>query len=206
MLTFDRDTHTYRWNGSPVVNVTRITEGLNSYAGVPADILARAADRGDAVHYATELFDQDDLDLESLPDEIRGYLGAWIEFRADTGFIPTHIEQRVFSAKFRYAGTLDRAGTFRNLKGVKPADLCLLDIKATASIMPAVGPQTAAYATAFAEHVGVAVRHRFAVQLKPNGTYHLQHLTDSTDFSVFASALSIYAWRERYGMKEKEPA
>jgi hypothetical protein len=202
VLKFDRDSHTYTWNGTPVVNVTRITDSLNDYAGVPEAIMRAAADRGDAVHFTTELYDKDDLDEKSVLEEIRGYFNAWVRFREETGFVPSHIESRVFSERYRYAGTLDRAGFFRKLRGVKPTDTTIVDIKATASLMPGVGPQTAAYQTAFQESAGVSTRHRFAVRLKPDGTYQLEHLTNPADFSVFLSAMTMYAWRQRHGMKE----
>lgn len=201
-LAFDKANHAYTFDGKPVVNVTRICGLLNSYAGIPADVLARAADRGDAVHYATELYDQDDLDIETMPDEVTGYVCAWMRFRAETGFKPTHIEQRVYSERYRYAGTLDRAGTFESLKGVKAGEACLVDIKATASLMPAVGPQTAAYAQALEESAGLRVKHRFAVQLKPDGNYNLEKLSNPADLSVFLAALSVYSWRARHGMEE----
>jgi len=204
MLKFDKATHAYTWNGAPVVNVTRICGMLNSYAGIPADVLARAADRGDAVHFATELYDEDDLDLSSLPSEVSGYVAGWIRFREDTGFRPSHSEQRVYSERYRFAGTLDRVGSFHGLKAVRPSDACIVDIKATATLMPVVGPQTAAYAQAFEETCGIKAKHRFAVQLKPDGTYNLEKLTEPADLSVFLSALSVYAWRARHGMENAQ--
>jgi hypothetical protein len=203
MLTFDRESHTYQWNGQAVVNVTRVTDSLDSYFGVPANVLERKADIGDAVHYACELFDQGELDTDSLPEEIRGYVTAWIDLRATTGFVPSHVEQRVFSRRYKFAGTLDRVGYFSALKRVKPGDLCLLDIKTTATLMPAAGPQTAAYAGAFEEMNGIKIKRRYVAQLKPDGTWRLEEHEDITDFSVFLSGLSIYAWRQRHKIKEQ---
>ena len=202
MLTFDRDTHTYQWQGRAVVNVTRVTDSLDCYFGVPANILERKADIGDAVHYACELYDQGELDTTSLPDEIKGYVTAWIDLRVATGFAPSHVEQRVFSSKYQFAGTLDRVGYFSGLKRVKPADACLLDIKMTATLMPAAGPQTAAYAAAFEEIYGIKIKRRYVAQLKPDGTYRLEEHANVTDFSVFLAGLSIYQWRQRHQVKE----
>lgn len=199
MLSFDRETHQYYWNGEPVVNVTRITNSLNDYAGIPEEVMRAAADRGDAVHYATELYDRGELGApEDQPEVLQGYIRAWVKFRDDTGFEPQNIEARVFSEKYRYAGTLDRAGFFARLKHVKTDALCLLDIKATASVMPGVGPQTAAYKQAYEEMHRKQIKRRFAVQLKPDGQYCLEELYRASDLSVYLSAMTLYAWRERH--------
>lgn len=203
MLEFDRAAHRYTLDGQPVPHVTQVTDALSSYYGVPADVLQRKAEIGDAVHYACELHDQGDLDEASLPAEIRGYVAAWQQFRRQTGFAPTYIEQPVASAKYRYAGTLDRLGVFHRHARVRPIDLCLLDLKTTFSILPAVGPQTAAYAHAWNESLppSQCARHRFAVQLKPDGGYRLHHCTDASDLSVFLSALSLVNWKRRHNLE-----
>lgn len=202
-LEFDRETHTYRLDGSPIVNVTRITDTLDSYAGVPAEVLRRKAEIGDAVHYATELYDRNDLSESSLPAEIQPYFYAWVKFREETGFEPALIEERVFSRAYRYAGTLDRTGIFTRLKRVKPSEACLVDVKCTAAIMPASGPQTAAYQRALAECQSIYTKRRYVVQLRPDGTYRLHEHSDPTDLAVFLSALTVYAWRQRNGAKEE---
>jgi len=70
-LTFDEPSHEYRLGDRVLPHVTAITDALCSYAGVPADVLAAAADRGQAVHFATELHDTSCLG--SVPDEIAGF-------------------------------------------------------------------------------------------------------------------------------------
>lgn len=203
MLEFDRPSHTYRLDGLPVPNVTSVTDALSSYAGVPAEVLRRKAEIGEAVHYATELDDGNDLDDASLPDEIRGYVGAWRRFKADTGFAATFIEQPVASKLYRYAGTLDRIGVFHRHKRVRPNTLCLLDLKTTYAILPAVGPQTAAYAQAWNESASPRLRatRRFAVQLDTDGTYRLHECDDVTDLSVFLAALALKNWRQRHNLE-----
>lgn len=203
MLTFDPVKHEYQWDGRPVINVTRVTDSLDSYFGVPQNVLERKADIGDAVHYATELYDRNELNRETLPEQVRGYVTAWIDFTTTTGFLASHIERRVFSQKYRFAGTLDRVGNFQNLKRVGAREACLIDIKCTAQLMPAAGPQTAAYAQAFEETIGVKVKRRFVVMLKPDGSYRLEEFADATDLSVFLSSLSIYLWRQRHKLKDK---
>lgn len=201
MLEFDRASHTYRLDGIQVPNVTLVTDALSSYYGVPADVLQRKAEIGDAVHYATELDDQGDLDDESLPSEIVGYVNAWRQFKSDTGWVTQASEVRVCSKKFLYAGTLDAVGRFYRHKRISPKALALVDKKCTFTIMPAVGPQTSAYMNAWNEDANPSdrIKYRAAVQLKPSGDYVLHECSDPTDFSVFLSSLTLVNWRARHG-------
>lgn len=204
MLEFDRASHRYTFNGQVLPHVTQVTDALSSYAGVPADVLQRAAEIGDAVHYATELDDQGDLDDESLPSEIVGYVNAWRQFKSDTGWVTQASEVRVCSKKFLYAGTLDRVGRFHRLKRVKPRERCLIDIKTTYAVLPSCGPQLAAYACAWNEGIPMNehVTRRFIVQLKSDGTYRLEEFTEVTDLSVFLAALTLLAFRQRHNLEK----
>lgn len=200
-LEFREGDHSYFLDNERVPNVTLITDTLaNAYAGVPEDVLERARDRGTAVHLATQLYDEDALDEASLPDELRGYVAAWDRFRSETGFEPEAIEERVYSRRYRFAGTLDRRGKFMSLKSVRPRYHCLLDIKATATLMPMTGPQTAAYAAAYEEMSGDRIHRRFCVQLRDDGTYRLQEHDDPSDLSVFLAGATLENWRRRHGV------
>ena len=83
---------------------------LDSYRGIPAHVLEKAAQRGTAVHKAVELHLQGDLDELSMDPDVADYFYAYWKFERETGYQPEHSELRVFSTKFRYAGTLDLAG------------------------------------------------------------------------------------------------
>lgn len=59
MIAFDEDKHAYSKGGKTYISVTQLLQkyGLSaSYAGIPADILAKAAKRGTAIHKALEAF------------------------------------------------------------------------------------------------------------------------------------------------------
>ena len=75
-LEFDKATHHYTLDGRTVPHVTGALRVLQDYAGVPRDVLERKAEIGDAVHYATELVDADDLDDATLPEVLRGYVAG----------------------------------------------------------------------------------------------------------------------------------
>lgn len=203
MLTFNPDKHEYRLDGELIPGVTMITDQLSSYAGVPDDVMRHAADRGHAVHLATELDDADDLDYASLPEEIRGYVDGWRKLRTDAGWSTRDSEVRVYHDAYRYAGTLDCVGYFSELVHVKPTDLCLLDKKATYKTMPSAGPQVAAYAKAWdRQHPDDKIKYAFVARLKPDGTYVLDKVDIAYNWSVFLCQLTIRNWKKRYQLKQ----
>jgi hypothetical protein len=185
-LTFDADTHRYAVGGKPIPSVTTVLRaaGLIDFSGVPLPVLDPARERGTRVHLATELDDRGELDIGSVIPEELGYLDAYRRFKREAGFIATSIEQRVYSHRYWYAGTLDRIGLMRKKR-------CLLDIK-TGAPQRAVGPQTAAYKAA----LPMNVMPRFAVYLQPDGSYQLASLNDSDDLAVFLAALRLVTWRK----------
>lgn len=196
-LEFDEARHEYRYAGRIVPSVTQVIGFLNDYAGVPRDALDLARERGNAVHLATALDDRDNLDEESVDPVVAPYLNAWRQLRADLGFEPELIEHRVYSVTHGYAGALDRFGKFRH----RP-NKALIDIKATAVIMPGNGPQTAAYKAALTERAPCAVD-RYTVLLCPDRSppYRLQPHRDATDLTMFVCALNLHNWRLNNGYK-----
>lgn len=114
MITFNAETHTYYVDGLKIPGVTSILKGagLIDFSMVPTDILERAFKFGTAVHLATELDDRDNLDIVSLDAPLLPYILAWRKFKQDMGCKILSIEERVYSAKYRYCGTLDRRGAY----------------------------------------------------------------------------------------------
>src|SRR5690606_20318453 len=93
-LIFEPDNHEYRHRGVVVPSVTQILGSLVDMSAIPQDKLEYARARGQAVHLACELYDQDDLDMASLDEVIVPYLEAWIKFKKEAGFIVSSIEQQ----------------------------------------------------------------------------------------------------------------
>jgi hypothetical protein len=189
MLEFQEEGHVYTYGGNVVPGVTQILEPLSGYMGVPDWQLAIAADRGSYVHKMCELYNYGTL--EEYEPEYQGYLDAWVRFVSESGFEVELCEHRVYHPKHVYAGTLDYTGYLGKKRGV-------LDVKATATLMPAVGPQTSAYAEAL-KASGEKVDFRMVVLLKPDGTYKAPPLTNRRDFATFTSCLNIMRWREEHG-------
>lgn len=186
VLTFDPDTHTYRYGGQLVPGVTSVLAPITDYSAVPRAVLQRAADFGRAVHLACELDDLGELDEDSLDDALAPYLHAWRAFCADYEVQWDGIEVPGYSKTMRYAGTPDRSGVVQRLHAV-------VDIKTTATLMPSVGPQLAAYAALVAPASPNALT-RIGVQLKGDGTYHAETYNNPSDMPLFLSLLTLRNW------------
>lgn len=188
MLTFDQDTHTYRFMGGVVPGVTSILQPLVDFSRVPPAVLDAKRDLGTRVHEACQYDDEDDLDEDSVQDDVRGYLQAWRKFRAETGAEVLACEQRVFDPMRMYAGTLDRVLKYRHTKWV-------VDIKTAIATPATVGPQTAAYLRALGD---TTVIRRAAIRLRPDGTYRFDELTDPNDWAVFVACLTVHNFKEKH--------
>ena len=189
-----RDTSQYVVDGLRVPSVTEALAlvGLYDFSHIPADRLEHARERGQEVHEWLMLEDQGFVGPDDeLPEEILGYVGAYLRFKNESGFVPHRIEQVVVNKTYRYAGALDRAGELNSKRA-------LLDLKAVAKIGPATSLQTKAYALCLDEH-----HDRYALQLKPDGTYRLQAYplkgrSESVDRDDWYAALRMAHWKLNY--------
>lgn len=186
MLTFDEGTHTYRWNGRTVPGVTSVLAPISGYDKVPRNVLELASQRGKAVHMACQLDDEGALDEAELDPVLVPYLAAWRAFSADHGVAWTSIEKAGYHPTLGYAGTPDRVGKVVGRSSV-------VDIKTTYELMPPVGPQLAAYAHLTDANLGQGLQ-RLGVQLRADGSYHVQKYTDPMDWPLFASLLTLRNW------------
>lgn len=191
MLTFDAAKHEYRWDGNRVPSVTQVLKPLTDYSMVDAETLERARAEGVAIHKMVELYERDDLG--QLPAWLEPYIAAWMKFKAEMKFRACCSEAQVYHPTFGYAGTYDLDGHMGN-------DTALVDLKRSFMAGPAIGLQLAAYLAASEAQNGEMKRaRRFALQLRPDGTYRLQEFTDKTDFQTFLAALTLWKWRAKHG-------
>lgn len=195
-LYFDEETHTYHHKGRVVPGVTSILRPLTDLGSVPPDVLAAASAFGTAVHKACELWDLGDLDEDLLDPALKPYLAGWKLFVAENRCAWDGIEKQVFHKTMRYAGTLDRRGLVRG-------ELAFVDIKSTAAIYPAVGPQLAAYVHADVRPDITGSVKRYAVQLNEHGTYTVKEFANPADFSVFTGLLTLRNWCEQHQVTPK---
>lgn len=196
MLSFDGATHAYTVNNRRLPSVTQVMDStVTNYAGIPPAVLEYKSELGRAVHVACELYDNDDLDESTIDPLVLPYLNAWKQFISETGFVVQENELPLHSDKYRYAGTLDKFG---ELGG----DFALVDLKTVTVLSPATGIQLAGYEQLLREHF--KLRHsvpRYAVQLRPDGTYRMQKYDDPNDFAVFLACLQINNFKVKHGYK-----
>lgn len=198
-LTFDSDSHRYFYGGKRVPGVTEVMAPLFHFGMVPAATLEYASDRGTKVHQACHLYVQDDLDEESLDGALRGYVEGFKTFLKVSGFEPIASERRLYSP-LGFAGTADLFGRFPSHR---KAGVACIDIKTVATLSPATGIQTAAYAQAWDEGVirSERVRYRYALQLRGDGRYRLHEYTRADDIAAFQGLLAFYRWEQNRGEK-----
>lgn len=196
---FDADTHTYRVDGSVLPSVTQIISSV-----LPG---FQAGDwylnRGRALHLACAHDDRGILIEESVHEEIAQRLKAWRKFKADTGALITMIEKPLWSAQYRFAGTVDRALTFngKTLFGYREVPAwTLCDLKST--ISPQVVVQLGGYNLLLRE-AGVAIGQGVAVELRDSGDYRCQWF-DKAELrrgeQTFLAALTIHNFRVKHGL------
>lgn len=183
-LTFDRATHTYRYGGRVVPSVTTVLRAIDNFDRVDPELLERARLFGSHVHLATDLFDKGELDEEGLDLPLLPYLNAYKTFLSETGFVVTHSEQQIYNRQRRYAGTLDKRGTWKGATW-------LLDLKSGA-VPRSVGLQTAAYQQACEEKP----KRRLCLQLMRN-RYKLIKCEEVSDWSYFQSYLNVHRFNHR---------
>jgi hypothetical protein len=199
VLTFNEELHEYRINGVVVPSVTSITGMLDSFAGIPPEVLERKTAIGKATHKAAEIINQGlTLDQESIDPAIAGYVNAYLKFLAEVPCEVLMTERQVGSERHGYAGTIDLLLRMKNRKAGfwEAGELWLPDLKTVAQLRPSTRLQTAGYRLALPD-VGVprSAIGRGVIQLKPNCQYHLEAHHDASDEGAFLSLLNVYKWR-----------
>lgn len=188
-LAFDAERHEYRLDGKVLPSVTQVLAIINDFDSIPRAILENARDRGERLHAAINLYNRDDLDLESLDDETRDNVHAWARFLRESGAVVIASEQPVYHPTFRYAGTPDVVLEW-NGRIVVP------DIKASFAVPRTVGAQCAAYAEAYSLQMNTKRPERYCIHLK-DGNYTAHRRTDPSDWQLFLSCLNVYRFKEK---------
>lgn len=190
-----RDTSAYVVDGVRWPSVTEVLElaGLVDFSRVDADVLERARARGSAFHEWADSIDFGLLEGEPAPPYIAPYVAAYERFKSETGFKVEAAEQVVRNPLHRYVGTLDRRGTF--LRSVGLSGPAVVELKTTAVLYPWTRLQLCGYADCEPQRP-----HRVAVQLRPDGTYRLEHYKDRGDFHDWGAAVRIAHYRLAHGL------
>jgi len=178
---------------TPGVNEILAEVGLIDFSGINARILDLACDLGTAAHQATALDDINDLDFDTLSPGLLPYVQAWQKFKADykISFRREQIEQKLYSKKWGFCGTLDR------LPVIIGGKLTLIDLKTSTAMQKYFRLTTAAYALLAEENFPkMKIRQRWGVQLLPTGRYKIHVYDDPRDKQYFLSALTLYQFKK----------
>jgi hypothetical protein len=202
MIAFNESDHSYRLvaTGERLLSVTQILRAAGlvpDYTGIPPHVLKHAAERGSHVDACLAL--GDDLDVESVHPEARGYVLAWRRFCERERYVPLEEQMLIYHPDLHYAGTVDSYGTCGT------QDL-IVERKCTSKIDASYAVQTAGYAMkdlicVDADYRLYANIPRWLVQLKPDGTYTLVDCDAAMakagrdDFDAFRAALTIARWK-----------
>lgn len=199
-LTFDPEAHVYRIDGVVVPSVTQVLRqtGYIRLDDVSEATLEHARERGRRVHQALHFLFDDDLDEDSVDEELRGYL------QSARRYIDEHIRQvlrvefRVHSTRYMFAGTLDLLAMHAD--GALSVD----DFKTGHPDDVAADLQTGAYLGALfdmthrdpAEYADVtrasALIRRRSIRLFSDGRIAKETVyPDHRDYAVFLNALNV---------------
>lgn len=195
---FDPVTHTYKVDGVVWPSVTQLLQEFKivDYSMVPEDVLEKKRLIGIRVHAATVMLDNGSLDEDDFNwnfPECVPYLNAYRKFRLIENFEATHKEARYFSKKWRFAGTPDESGIHVTKMGEHQA---LIDYKCTWAMYASTGPQLSGYEILLNENLGLKIKKRFGLLLKPTGNYELTEFKDPNDKQDFLACLWLH-WQKR---------
>jgi hypothetical protein len=150
-------------------------------------------ERGTAIHKATHLDDAGILDESTIDQAVRPYLEGYRRFKKELHFEPRWAEIPLMNELLRYAGTIDRLGTFALVNN----ELALIDIK---SGVPQPGDkiQAAAYYE-ICRSLGFNLAGAFIVYVKDGG-YKVIQVKIRRYFGLFIHALNLYKFRKEEGL------
>ena len=187
MLTFESDSHTYRFAGEEIPSVTQLLKCLRNFDWVTPEQLAAAGERGTDVDAACTLDDMNDLVEDSVSPQIMPFLEGWRKFKRDCKPEIVEIQLPLYHPVFRYAGTLDRVLI---LNGA----LTLLDIK-TGVQSKVTGLQLAGYKLAWdVMRPGTPIQRAVALHLTKRGDYKIVHYDDISCQRTFIALVTLHQW------------
>lgn len=191
-FVFNEEKHQYLLDGQELPGTTKILTdaGLIDFSFMSAEKLQWYLDKGNAVHLATELWDRDELDEDTVDPEIVGRLEAWKRFRLEIPFEIQGIEIPLYHPLYRYGVKPDRWGIINGkltLVEIKPAN------QEPWHILQRAANRASLVAT------GTPIVHDLNVYLSDDGTYKLSKCSsgrkEASEFFTLATSFWI---KEKY--------
>jgi hypothetical protein len=207
--TYQDDLHLYRdAKGIERPSVTQIMDGVGlvDYSNVPGDTLEHKRQIGDVTHYATRLYDQNDLDPFSVHEEAAPYLECYMNMVDEVGLEPDPewIEKGFIHVVngMTYAGTIDRVCRFT--KGTSwVGKLILLELKCAYAEEASWKWQMSGYEIPVKAAFPKESIIRVACQLRPGKQAKLFPYLNPRDKDVFLWALALTNAKINEGIKWK---
>lgn len=193
-FTFNPETHEYFVDGIKYPGVTDIikAEGVSNFDMVNPAVLEAARDFGKKGHKMIEFWNLGKLNEDKLSAPLKPYLESWKQFVSDYKVEIIAVETKLYSKIWRYAGTLDVVAKMKGL-------LSLIDVKFSKQLYSSVDLQTGGYAKLWEDNNKEKIKKRYCVRPTEKRA-KVDPLTETTDTSVFLSALQMYRWKERKGL------
>ena len=165
-LIFYEKSHIYMMGGERIPCVSDLCRFLHKeiYKDAPLWQMEAAADRGTAVHRATELLDK--TGTAEISEDYAPYLEAYAAFRREHEVEWELIEHADYHPEYGYAGTIDRYG---KVDGI----LTLLDIKTTYTVYKPLCSASLNLYRLMLQARGKGVLRLLILHLKKDGTYKL---------------------------------
>lgn len=196
-LRFYDEGHVYELDGKPIPSVSEILRYMSRevYGDIERYLLEQAAERGTAVHLATQQLDESgECAIECRWE---GYLQAYAQFRRQHRVEWRYIEKPLAHRRLWYAGTIDRVGLL-------DGEMTVLDIKTNRTVKkPLVKAQLNGYRLLCMANRLPRVLRLCCLQLQETGRYRLYDV--AIDPSEFRACLLLHkAMKKKHGRMKIE--
>lgn len=192
MLKFYDENHIYELDGKVIPSVSEILRFMSRevYGDINKYILDHAAERGTAIHLATQEIDETgQCEIDTI---YAGYIEAYAKFLKEHEVRWHYTEKPLADGNKGYAGTLDRAGY---VDGV----FSIVDFKTVAAVKKSlVKAQLNGYHGLIKANNLEEVQKLYCLQLCKNGEYRLYDV--KIDPSEFEACLYIHnSMKKKHG-------
>jgi CRISPR/Cas system-associated exonuclease Cas4 (RecB family) len=165
-------------------------------------IKKESGELGSRVHDAIEAYLRGDIPAVNSHQETE-MLQHFVRWREFSDFRPVELELKVVSERYRFHGTFDALGTFGD-----STELVMCDWKTSSKIDDTYALQLSAYAAAYEERTGIAVKEGLIVRMdKKEDARKLIEVKQFKNlpryFEIFLSCLDLWNFVHKRGKWEK---
>jgi hypothetical protein len=177
----------------PPVNEGTLIKAITNGRFAHSKIAKKAADIGTMAHEYIEGYIKHGLKLQADPPEMptnekaQAAIQAFMDWEKANEVIYLESEKKVYSKKYKYAGTLDIVAKVNGRMSV-------VDLKTSKAIYVDYWLQTAAYQQAYQEETGIDIKNRWIVNIRKDGSLETAQSEEfEADLRGFLGAHLLYA-------------